>query len=682
MVSKHILPWFGGVPTVWTTCLLFFQVLLLGGYGLAHLSVTRIGIRRQAVVYILLLVGAALVPILPGDNWQPSGSASPTLSILRMLAVSVGPPFLVLAASGPILQTWFSRVNRGGSPYHLYAVSNTGSLVALISYPLVIEPVLRVGTQARVWSLLFIGFIVACSAAAWQLWKTEPGEAVDGAKREQPAAPRVIKSAHFQTAMSILWAACGTILFMSVTNQLTLNIASVPFLWIVPLSIYLLSFIVAFSGERWYPRRICAVLLVAAFAVFYLLLPGEISRLFIVVELAPLLKIAMSALALFVCCMVCHGELYRLRPVPAQLTKYYLSISFGGAVGGVVVAVVAPFVFLLLQELQLGLLLCGLLYLITLFYDPTSPLCGGRPRFAWTATILGLLTMFAVSLWLTNLQLRGTVFTTRNFFGLIRVVDQEPDAGLGPVRIFYHGTTIHGWQLLDPESSQVPTSYYGPATGFAAVMRATRQAEGGRRIGVVGMGAASLVVYGNSNDHFEFYELDPDVVQVAESEFTYLKNTRASWDVQLGDGRLRLEENHDQNFDVLILDAFNSDAVPVHMLTLEAMAIYDRHLHPQGIIVVNVTNIYVDLAPIVYHMAYSRQFNGISIRNRRDKGGTSQSAGWIVLTRSRETMEKIVAECEPVKKAGLMDTFTTNPSTISNVRPWTDDFSNLLQILR
>jgi tRNA A58 N-methylase Trm61 len=375
---------------------------------------------------------------------------------------------------------------------------------------------------------------------------------------------------------------------MSTTNLLTLNIAAVPLLWILPLAFYLISYILAFSGSRYYPRNAFGQFLWISLIGIYILLPGEVSPEAILIDVSMSTKVFLLLLALFVCCMVCHGEVYRLRPASAQLTQYYLFISLGGAMGGVSVALIAPSVFLLFQEIQLGLLACGALYVATHFINKEETDVKGLATLIRMGMVTALIAMIGASFWLWQLQLTNAIVTKRNFFGLIRVRESDPTGGQTSHRTLLHGSTIHGLQFTESERlRRFPTFYYGPITGIGIALK---QPHGNRRVGVVGMGSATLAAYGEDGDYFRFYEIDPDMVATAKSEFTFLADSQARCDVAIGDARLSLEKEPDNEFDVLVLDAFSSDAIPVHLLTIEAMKIYDRHIHPEGMLAVHVTN--------------------------------------------------------------------------------------------
>ncbi|MBD3349622.1 MAG: ferrichrome ABC transporter permease [Candidatus Eisenbacteria bacterium] len=710
MIGKHILPWFGGAPAVWTTCLLFFQSLLLAGYAYAHLSASRLPVRWQVSVHLVLLLAAVTVSILPGKAWQPQGDEYPLFRIIAMLLASVGLPFFALSASGPLLQSWYTRLQTRRTPYPLYAVSNAGSLLALISYPLLVERQLAVPAQARVWSWTFAAFIVLCATVAWFLWKARSGKAErsgragnpgkgggenPGRKARKPkksrsgvkesagkAAPAATAPRRLDQWLWIAWSACAVILFMAVTNLLTVDIAPMPLLWVLPLSIYLVSFIVTFSSVPVYRRRIFAVLLVGALAVFVFALPMGVTVRDILLKTGVTQKIALASVALFILCMVCNGELYRLRPDPSHLTRYYLSISVGGALGGFVVAVIAPNVFLLRQELQLGLILCCVLYLTTVYNDPKTILRQARYRWVWASSIVGVILVAGWTWIFAAGMLKDSVRTERDFFGLVRVKEvgiRDPDE---PHRLeFYSGTTLHGMQLVDPQFRTAPTAYFGVSTGVGLLMN-TYQVEGGRRIGIAGMGIATLSAYGQPDDEFTYYELNPTVVDVAYKQFSYLEASPSEHEILVGDARLNLERGGAEVFDILVLDAFNSDSVPVHLLTAEAMEVYESRLSPNGVLVFNVTNDFVDLFPLIYNLAELRGFEAMGIVNTPLVEALSFESYWVLLSRNRDVLRAVADRAEPLRSEGIVRFVAPKPHERARVGVWTDNFSNIFDVLR
>lgn len=675
LIGKYVLPWYGGAAAVWTTCLLVFQSLLFAGYAYAHL-LSRAGKRTQAVVHLALLAVAATIPILPAEAWKPAGDESPLLRIALMLGATIGLPYFALSASGPLLQAWHWRVLPGRSPYPLYALSNAGSLLALLSYPVLFEPFLTGPRQAAVWKLTFLAFVAVSALAALRVWRSRETLAESAT---EPDAPRPSLG---RRLLWIGWAACGVILFMSVTNQLTLNVASVPFLWVLPLGIYLLAFVLAFSGERAYPRGLYGALLVAALVAVTLLLELDVRMEGEDAYLLPIqAKLGIYVAALFVLCMVCHGELYRSRPAPRHLTSFYLSIAFGGALGGVLVGVLAPLLFLLYQELQLGLLLCCLLYLGVRLRDPTSRLALARGRLAPAAAATGMLALFAVTSHQADALLEGAVSTRRNFFGLLRIKEFAPDDPDSHAFKLFDGAILHGYQFVRPDLRREPTTYFTRETGVGRVLR-LKQQKSYLRIGIVGLGVGTLAALAREGDTIRFYEINPAVVDVARNDFKYLADTPAEWEVVVGDARLQLEREPPQGFDFLVLDAFSSDAIPVHLLTLEAFEIYERHLAPRGVIAINVSNKHLDLSTVVYRIAEARKLHPLWMRNEFLPEVFTLPAVWMVLSGDTKFMNEVVATLEPLQEEGGFALRNKPRAGQEDVRAWTDDSSSLLRILK
>lgn len=682
IVGKQILPWYGGSPAVWVTCLLVFQVLLLAGYSYAHASITWLKERHQAWLHVILLSSAALVSILPDAAWKPADGQNPQVRIVLMLLLTVGLPYFALSATGPLLQAWFWRARRRGSPYPLYALSNAGSLLGLATYPFFVEPRLSVPEQARVWSGLFVALLLICAACAALAARTAPREPGPDRPDDTLGTPEARNPPATGRGLWVGWSCCSVVLFMAITNQLSLSVAAVPFLWIMPLSIYLFSFILTFSGRRWYPRWLFAALLPGALFLIYLVIRSEVNfGGASTVRFSLLQQILIYGFALFVLCMVCHGELYRLSPPPHRLTSFYLWIAFGGCVGGLIVAVLAPLVLLLYQELHLGMLACLLLYILTLFRDSTSRLHGARPRSVSAALLLAVIGFAALLAGQSTGLLRDTLRVERSFFGVLRVreVGRE-DPGRHALQLF-DGATLHGLQFVEPSLRRVPTTYYTQLTGIGSLFNAYPAANG-RKVGIVGLGTGCLAVYGRPGDRFRFYELNPHVADLARSMFTYLDGSRAQWEIVPGDARLRMEQEADQEFDILVLDAFSSDAIPVHLLTSEAFALYDRHLKQGGVMAVNVTNLHIDLPSVIYPLADAHRFHAVEIANPNRDNRATTSAHWMVLSRDEEIMRTIVARTQPLVASEGVEIARRRPESYRDIRPWTDDYSNLFRILK
>ena len=695
LIGKYILPWFGGGPGVWTTCLLFFQMLLLAGYAYAHFISRRFPPRGQAMLHLALLgVALALLPIIPADTWKPEGGGNPTVQILGLLAVCIGLPYFVLSATGPLMQHWFSRTRPGVSPYRLYALSNAGSLLALVSFPVYFETHFTRKTQAMFWGWGLAVYAVGCAACAVKLWRAKGVEcrvsSVEGEKSGVRSPESASLNSHpvelqpvfhgakpstFNRLMWLLLPACASVLLLATTNKICQEVAVIPFLWVLPLALYLLSFVICFDSPRWYVRAPFLLALMAAWAGIGWMLLDQKSPVSIQLQLG------IYCAGLFICCMVCHGELYRLRPDPRHLTGFYLMIAAGGALGGLFVAVIAPLIFTDYFELQWGLVFCGLLFLLVLVREWNS----GNPeprRWLWgkgqrlrTLGCVGLaagLAALGVEVWLQAHQPGQTsIFRTRNFYGVLTVLKVDDD-GLNTHHLtLVHGRTIHGLQFTDPLRAAWPTLYFSEKSGVGLALRALP--VGHRRIGVVGLGVGTLATYAQAGDYVHFYEINPEVQRLAASRFTYLANCAGKVDVTLGDARLSLEREPPQDFDLLALDAFNSDAIPVHLLTREAFAIYGRHLKTNGIIAVHISNRLLNLEPVVVNLARQFSYEAVVIDYDAppDKPWILHS-GWMLLSLSGE-----IIDSSAIRLAARP------PQTNSvNIPLWTDDFASLFQILR
>ena len=662
LLGRYILPWFGGGPSVWTSCMLFFQTLLLGGYAYAHWIASRLSARSQGRLHIgVLCLSLLALPIDPdAEVWSGVVFEDPTETILLLLLVTAGLPYLMLSATSPLVQRWFDLALPGRSAYRLYALSNAGSLLALLSYPLVVEPTLGVRTQGMVWSWAYGAFVLTCSACAWMA--TQRVEA-----RPEAAPKPVAEVGKIAAPQWLLWlalSACGSTLLLATTNQMSQEIAVVPFLWILPLSLYLVSFILTFESDRWYRPKFYGYLLALA-------VPGACAAM-AAGGLLPLeIQILLFSLALFAGCMSCHGELTRARPPASQATIFYLVIATGGAIGGVIVALIAPRIFPGYWEYPLALAACCLLTLISWVrvgaWTPSlraDALMGPPP-----AILVALFTVgYAFSLQASE----PSVALTRNFYGVLRVSEDE-DAN-GRFRILTHGRTEHGTQYLDAKRRFQPTTYFGPHSGAALALQqnAKRRAAEPLHIGVVGLGAGTLAAYGKPGDDIRFYEINPEVVSVARKDFTYLSDSPANVEVVVGDARIRLESEVQEDlplFDVLIVDAFSSGAIPIHLLTAEAGEAYAQRLTESGELVFHITNRFLDLEPVLLGMAEHLGMSAVRVDSVDDPEiGESESA-WMILTRD----ERFLAQ-PPVQAV-------TRRATGEPLR-WSDSFAGLWQALR
>jgi SAM-dependent methyltransferase len=652
LIARLILPWFGGSAAVWTTCMLFFQALLLAGYAYAHLLISRAGKRAGAAIHSALLAAAVLVlPIAPSAAWKPAGGDEPIHSILFVLGGSVGLQYFLLAATSPLLQAWYVRTRPQGNPYRLFAISNIASLLALIGYPFVVEPVLTGREQVALWSWLFAAFALVCAAVAWMTPDFSPQKAATRDAGEGGKLPYGMLTAGLWTAL----AATGSVLLLAVTNYLTQNVAAVPLLWLLPLTIYLLSFIVAFEGRNWYqPRWLWPLVLIAALAMAALVVDTE-QRYKLWLQLGAFLP------GLFLGCLFCHGELYRLRPGPQQLTAFYLWISAGGALGGLLVAVVAPLAFKGFYELGLGLMALALLAALRF-----SAL-GRLARYAALAAFVLVTAAAAFDAFRYN---EDVVVAARNFYGLLRVKEYGTPGGDDHVRRLIHGTIMHGEQFLGPGQRSKTTSYYTEHSGIGAAILSKRGHPA--RIGFIGLGAGTLAAYGRPGDVYRFYEIDPHVVEIAKSQFTFLKDTPARVEIVLGDARLSLEREPPQQFDVLAVDAFSGDAIPVHLITREALAVFLKHVKPDGIIAFHVSNRFLNLIPVVQRIAVENGVEVCLVEDAADDDEERSRSDWVLVSRTSAALTA----------PQVMDHDPQRIADRPGWRTWTDDYSNLIQILK
>ncbi len=691
MLGKLILPWFGGGPGVWTACLMFYQVALFFGYLYAYGLVRFLEPRYQWFAHAIAFGGALfLLPVTPGEQWRPEGfEADPSIAIVMMLVSTVGLPFIVLSATGPLLQSWFAVRYSDRSPYPLYAVSNLGSLVALFSFPLLIEPFFPMRDAGWLWSLGFGAATILILAAGLMAVVRAPG----GPRVEIGQGEK--KPGNLSVGRYFLWmllSACAVIVLMAVTNKLCLDVASFPFLWILPLGLYLGSYIICFSSERFYRRPLWLGVLLVALALKYLVVlwipqAGIASRFFWSI----FVQIPLFATILFSFCMLIHGELYRLRPSAGSLTSFYLGLSGGGALGGLFVGLIAPRIFDEYIELQLayGVAWGVLVYLFA--RDPESGL--SLTRGYWRVWGVGAISVAVFGVTIAGMRVDpvGLIHTERNFFGVLRIMDWEKDSPENRRRILKHGSTIHGAQLLGTGYRRRPISYYGVSTGIGLAL-AQRIGGGFLNVGIIGMGAGSLAAYGQAGDAIRFYEIDPAVVRFASGGgyFTFLEDSPASIEVVPGDGRLSLQQELDRgqrnNFDILVIDAFSSDAIPFHLLTREAYGLFLEHLKPSGLIAAHVSNRHFNLAPILYRIGQSYGLEVMSVNNPEFGLKIAGPARWIFLSRDPARMRtlQILAEkrMRELRLDGSKVAFgQLSPTAYMGEPLWTDDFNSLLGVL-
>ena len=659
VMAKQILPWFGGSAAVWTTCLVFFQTALLAGYAYCDLAVRRLGPRTQAKLHIgLLVVSLAALPIIPSTHWKPAGDENPSLLILGMLVATIGLPYFLLSTTSPLVQYWFARTRPDASPYRLFALSNLASMLALVGYPFLLEPWVPTRMQALGWSAGYVLFVALCAAGGW----TSLCGRGDVSVRTLPAENAASVAAHIDEtpptrARQILWcvlAATGSLLLLAVSNHITQNIAAVPLLWIVPLAIYLLTFILCFDGRGWYRQHIFLAMLAAGVGIMaWTWADPKFTH-----ELA--LQTGVFCSGLFLACMFCHGELVRLKPAPKYLTRFYLMISLGGAGGSVLVGIVAPLILPAYFELAFGLILCALL----LVWQARR-----EPRVFAALGLAGMLVAIGCAIWGIREFYDRTIVATRNFYGVLRVQEVSPN-DTNHHRSLVHGTILHGTQYLAPEFRRAPTTYYTATSGIGRLLEMLHPRIEPLRIGMIGLGAGTLAAYGSKGDVYRIYDINPAVITIANRDFTFLKDSEATIETPLGDARLKLERESPQQFDVLVVDAFSSDAIPVHLITTEAVAIYKRHVKPGGVIAFHVTNRFLDLVPVVEALAQANGLQAVYIPDEGDDALASRS-DWVLLSDNSEVLE-----------APQLAEFAKPIAARRDWRLWTDDFNNLVQVLK
>jgi len=646
LIAKQILPWFGGSAAVWTTCMVFFQSGLLAGYAYADILVKRLKPMAQGRAHTALLVASLfMLPVVPGTTWKPGGAEDPVLLILGMLVAVIGLPYFLLASTSPLLQAWFARSFPAGTPYRLFSLSNLAAVLALLAYPFYIEPWMPVRVQASVWSAGYAAFVALCAAAAWHVAR----------RREAPMElPAVVAAASSPPTVAdrLTWlalATLGVVMLLAVTNHICRNIASVPFLWVAPLSLYLLTFVLCFDVGHWYRRGFFLCLLATSLVAMAFLLDSLDLAL-----VAPIFLVG-----LFAACMVCHGELAALRPDPRHLTGYYLIIALGGALGGALVGIAAPLTLVGYFELGLALVACAALCLARLVVSRSA-----------YAVAFGI--ALPVTIWGSAAQIHrytdGVVYSSRNFYGAVSVRDFDEDP---PWRSLRHGAILHGGQFLAPESRRrQPSTYYSPQSGIGvALARLARPA----RIGVVGLGAGTLATYGQPGDVMRIYEIDPEMFSIADRYFTFMRDSGAEIQTVHGDARSSMEREPPQRFDLLAIDAFSGDAIPAHLLTVEAFDVYLRHLAPDGLLLVHATNRYLDLPPVIARVAREKGMHALQFADdgiSQDDLHASRS-DWVVMARSAGPLATLASDWR-VRRLAADPALTL----------WTDDFNNLYQALK
>jgi predicted O-methyltransferase YrrM len=695
MVGKFILPWFGGSPAVWTTAMLFFQSILFAGYVYAHLVASRLPPRQQRLVHVvvLALACAAALFVLPHAALKPTGDEIPVLRILLILALSVGLPYFCLATTGPLLQHWFTLSGSRGSVFRLYALSNVGSFLALFSFPYVFEPWLELPTIGRLWTAGFWVFAALCLASAILMARHAGGTT---APIQTSATPATSQAPSGRTRLAwVLLPALASLAFIATTDHLSHDIAPEPRVWITTLALYLLTFIIAFDNPRWYrPALTAATCLIA---VLFLAGRAQIPALFGmhwgygVSELRWL-----HYIALFLICLLCHGELYRRRPTdPKYLTTFYLWMSFGGACGGLFVTLVATNVLDDYYEWPLCLALAVLLACRVLWFGKataaqTPGYSHGYGRSLALMTLSGLL--IACAFWWDN-PIRGRVSSaqgvidthldqSRNFYGVVAVKERRfPERPDMDHRVFYSGQITHGIQYLSDRWRSAATTYYAKDSAVGETLQWAMERKPSLQVALIGLGAGTLATYARPSDIYDFFEINPEAVRVAETYFDNLSQAKTrQLRIILGDARLRIEQmSSDQKYDVIVLDAFSGGGVPVHLLTREAFKAYAQHLKPDGHIAINITNAYLNLYPVVKAQA---QALGMGFRNKfqeRDMARYVRENQWFVMSHDRDYFARYPSINRLLRDDKGRELGPENLD-IEGVPLWTDHFSSLTPI--
>jgi len=672
IIAKQILPWFGGNASVWTVCMVFFQLVLLGGYAYADALVRRCAPRAQAAIHTVLLAASlAFLPILASESWKPAPDTEPTARILLLLVMTIGLPYFLLSTTGPLLQAWFARRYPGATVYRLFALSNLASLAALVAYPPLIEPAAALQTQSYAWSALYVVFAVLCGASAWMAAAKQTVDLAVTTTTETSSENTTTSTP--KISEYLLWlalSALGSLMLLAVTSHITQNVASVPFIWIMPLVLYLLSFILVFDvgGARaksgWYARAWGLPALFALMVAMSWFLYENLG----VMDIR--YSIALYSAGLFAACMFCHGELAAMRPAPRYLTRFYLMISIGGAAGGLFVGVIAPRIFNMFVELPIALVACGALAALLTWRSAQAGLRFSGRQIQFAAPVAAL-AVTATAAWYGYQYVEyihtNAIVMTRNFYGTLRVKEYDRSGDEHMTRALVHGVINHGWQYTDPALRTQPISYFGPGAGIAKAL----DFYGGRarRIGIIGLGVGSFTAWGKPGDYFRIYELDPDVVRIAREQFWYLSDSKAKIDVVVGDGRLNMERDEPQRFDLISVDAFSSGSIPIHLLTREALQAYRRHLAPGGVIVYNVTNRFVNLAPQLQLVAEAEGMKTLLINDDPSEEKYSGTAYMLVSDNAKLLSDERFEDADDIVP-------------IPGLTAWTDGFNNLFKVVR
>ena len=648
MVAKIILPYFGGGAAVWTACMLFFQAFLLAGYYYAYLLSKVANLKYQLMFHTgLLFLSLVFLPLMVNTS-NINGDDSPLLSILVLLASGIGLPYLLLSSTGPLIQNWFALSDLKKDPYFLYSWSNTASLVALLTFPFLIEPTIASSVQLSIWSNLYLSYVLIILFICWRLRDVVNRDQVAVKEKRQ----RIAKMEYlFWLGLSFL----GVVFLVATTSAMTQNIAPIPFLWILPLCLYLLTFIICFHKDTWYVRWYwCALLGLSAFIAIFLHFIGS--------QFSLVTQIVLYSCVLFSGCMVCHGELVKSKPKPYFLTSFYLSLSLGGFLGSAFVAFIAT--ELLTSFLEFPLAFCALFFLVALMIFIKQP---KQKVLSVSLLSVGVLALLLL-LFLQNTYQQNDLMQSRNFYGILSVKDIEINGELE--RRLIDGTTSHGTQSLLKEKRHIPLSYYRKNTGGALAIELL-QHQGELNAAFVGLGAGALAAYGKSGDGFDFFELNPAVIAAAQKYFTFISDSKADVNLILGDARLSLTNklNSMDRYQLIVLDAFSGDSIPQHLLTLEAMQLYQSLLSEEGVIAVHISNSHLNLLPLMKGLA---EHSGMSLRYFHSQADreSEHDSDWVWLTSNNRLLNSARVKLQQT-------TIEAGRSVV-----WTDDFNELMSLLK
>ena len=652
IIAKQILPWFGGSAAVWAICMVFFQIVLLAGYAYSDWISHRLAPRQQVILHVLLLaISLAFLPIIAGAHWKPTGDEDPTLLIISLLLGTIGLPYFLLSTTGPLVQSWVARTFVDSHVYRYFSLSNLASLIALICYPFLIERHAAIIGQAYGWSMAYAAFAIMCATSGYYFLRH--AHSLPPLAHAQVHTPEGDWDPTWRDYF--LWltpAAMGSWLLLAITNHITQNVAAIPFLWLLPLTLYLLTFVLSFESDRWYRRKVFLPISAALMALSaYGLQDGSVGfNIWIAIPL--------YSFGLFFFCMFLHGELARLRPGPRHLTRFYLMVSLGGALGGIAVGLIAPRVLPAYYELGIGFVITALLAILIL-----KTHLGGRLS-------AGALAAFCAYFLYAQIHddFAGSRRIVRNFYGTLMTIDSHRENPDDDARQLYHGSIKHGEQFLAAARRQEATAYYGASAGIGLAIAHSNPLH--KKVGVIGLGAGTLAVYGLPGDTYRMYELNPEVIELAKSEFSFMADSKAQVDTVLGDARLSLEREAPQAFDVLAVDAFSGDSIPVHLITAEAMDVYLRHMKPTGIIAFHVTNRFLSLAPVVDKIAAAKGLHVAFIHDENDNPAL-RNTDWILVASNPEVLNQ-----DAIRKA------SRPVEPIPGLGVWTDDFNNLFEVLK